>query len=126
MIGDVITATLPLMRSHAESLMTDACDVDRLTTVWNEESQKSVTTWATVYAAVPCHVEEPSVASRSLQTDEAVTLAAPLVKLPYTFDGVQPDDRVTVTGLDPVWVTHAAHDDSTHPVEMLLQCRRTR
>lgn len=126
MIGAVIAATLPLLRANAESLMTDACDIERLTTTWNEADQKSVTSWAPVYDGVPCHIEEPSVTSASILTDEAVTLEAPLVRVPYTFVGVEPDDRVSVANREPMFVTRAAHEDSTHPVEMLLQCRWTR
>lgn len=126
MIGDVITATLPWLRANAESLMADVCTIERLTTVWDEEEQKSVATWATVYAAVPCHVEEPSVSSVSMLTDEAVALETPVARIPYTYTGVEPDDRVSVTGRPPMFVTRAAHDDSTHPVEMLLACRWVR
>jgi len=123
MIGPVVAATLPLMRAHAQSLMTDACTIERLTSGWDEALQKTVTTWTTVHAAVPCHVEEPAASSRSLLTDEAVTLEAPLVKVAHDVAGVEPDDRVTIAGRDPMWVTRAAHDDPSHPVELLILCR---
>lgn len=126
MIGPVIAAALPLLRANAVSLMADTCTIERLATVWDEAEQKSVTTWAPVHADVPCHIEEPSVTSASLLTDEAVTLETPLVRLPHTFTGVEPDDRVSVAGREPMFVTRAAHDDATHPVEMLLDCRWTR
>jgi hypothetical protein len=126
MIGDVITAALPMLRAHAESLMTDTCTIERLTTVWDEADQRSETTWAAVHTDVPCHVEEPSVTRRSVLTEEPVTLETPLLSLPWTYDDVQPDDRVTMAGRDVMWVTRAAHDDSTHPVEYLVQCRWSR
>jgi hypothetical protein len=126
MIGDVIAATLPLLRASAESLMTDTCTIDRLTTVWDEAEQRSETTWADVHEDVPCHVEEPAVTSAVILTGEALTLETPLVRVPYTVTGVEPDDRVTVAGGPVMFVTRAAHDDSTHPVEMLLACRWTR
>ncbi len=110
MIGPVVAATLPLMRAHAQSLMTDACTIERLTSSWDEALQKTVTTWATVHAAVPCHVEEPASSSRSLLTDEAVTLESPLVKVAHDVAGVEPDDRVTIAGRDPMWATRAADD----------------
>lgn len=125
-IGAVVAATLPLMRANAESLMTDVCTIERADSVWDETLQRTVTTWTPVYADVPCHIEEPSVTMRSVLTEEPVTLEAPLVKVPHTFADVQPDDRVSVAGRDPLWVTRAAHDDFTHPVEMLLQCRWAR
>jgi hypothetical protein len=126
MIGQVIQRALPLLRANAESLMTDLCDIERLTTAWDEEEQKSVTTWEPVHEDVPCHVEEPSVNTAVILTGEALTLETPLVKIPHTFDGIEPDDRVSVVGHEPMFVTRAAHDDSTHPVEMLLACRWTR
>ena len=126
MIGNVIAAALPLFRANARSLMTDLCDIDRLTTSWDEAQQKSVTTWESVHADVPCHVEEPTVNTASLLTQEAVTLETPLVRIPHTFDGIEPDDRVSVVGHEPMFVTRAAHDDSTHPVEMLISCRWAR
>lgn len=126
MIGPVITATLPLMRAHAESLMTDVCAIDRQTgVVWDEGEQASVPVWEVVYATVPCHREESSVNVRTLLTDELVTPETPLFKIPVAYPGVQPDDRVTA-GSDVVWVTQVAPDDSTHPVELLMQCRRSR
>lgn len=126
MIGPVIAATLPLMRAHAQSLMTDACTIERLTSGWDEALQKTVTTWATIHAAVPCHLEGKPATSRSLLTDEAVTLEAPLVKVAHDVTGIEPDDRVTVTGHDPLWVTSTSLDDATHPVELLIQCRWSR
>ena len=125
MIGDVIAAALPLLRANAASLRTDVCTVERLTTAWDEAQQKTVTAWAPVQTAIPCHLEEPSASSRSLLTDEAVTLESPVVKVAHDVTGILPDDRVTVTGRAPLWVTQVAHDDSTHPVELLIQCRRS-
>ena len=123
MIGAAISAALPTLRANARSLMLDTCTIERLTSSWDEALQKTVTTWATVHAAVPCHVEEPAASSRSLLTDEAVTLEAPLVKVAHDVAGVEPDDRVTIAGRDPMWVTRAAHDDPSHPVELLILCR---
>jgi hypothetical protein len=126
MIGPVVAATLPLLRAHAQSLMTDVCTIERQSSSWDEAQQKTVTTWAPVHVDAPCHIEEPSVTMPSIVTEEAVTLETPLVKVPYTFVGIRPDDRVSVAGRDAMWVTRAAHDDSTHPVEMLLACRWAR
>lgn len=126
MIGPVIAATLPLMRANAESLMTSRCDVDRLTSAWDETEQKTVTTWAAVHTDVPCHIEEPAITGSVIVTDEALTLETPIVRFPVAFDGVLPNDRVTVADHEAMWVTRAAFDDSTHPVEYVLQCRWTR
>lgn len=126
MIGDVVAAALPTMRAHAASLRTSTCTIERQATVWDEAQQKSVTTWVAVHADLPCHVEEPAATSRSLLTEQTVTLETPLVSVAHDVTGIKPDDRVTVTGVGVMWVTRAAHDDSTHPVELLIQCRWSR
>lgn len=126
MIGAAISAALPLLRANAESLMTDRCTIDRQTTTWDEVEQESVTTWTTVYADVPCHVEESIVNARTLVTDERVTAETPVVRIPVAYPGVDPDDRLTVSGGPVLWVTQSAPEDSTHPVEFVVQCRRTR
>ena len=126
MIGPVITATLPLMRAHATSLRSSVCSIDRLVSVWDEAEQETVTTWDSVRAGIPCHVEEPSTASPSIVTGEAGLIEAPVVKGVHDVTGVEPDDRVTVVGGPVLWVTRAAPDDFTHPVEVLIQCRWVR
>lgn len=125
MIGPAITAALPLLRAQAESLMTDTCDIDRLTTAWDEDEQASVTTWASVHAGVSCHVEEPA-ATAGLVTGESASLESPVVKVAHDVVGIKPDDRVTVAGGPVLWVTRATPDDFTHPVELLIQCRWVR
>lgn len=126
MIGAAITAALPVMRAHAASLRLDTCTVERAVSAWSEADRKTVTTWSPVLADIPCHLDEPSASSGSLLTGEAVTLDAPLVRVAHDVVGILPDDRITVGAHPPLWVTHAAHDDSTHPVELLIQCRRVR
>lgn len=135
MIGEAVAAALPLMRLHAESLMSDTCKVDRQTgTAWDEEAQETVPTWEVVHADMPCHFDRSPATSRQLMTDEATTPVLPVIKGPVSFVGIKPDDRITVTAIgalsDPehlgavVWVTDVVSD--THPVERLIQCRWTR
>lgn len=126
MIGDVITAALPLLRANAESLHTDTCTIARLTTTWDEAQQKSVTTYAAVHADVPCHVESPVVTAQTLLTEETVAAEAPVVKASHLLTDIEPDDRVTLADGTVMWVTRAAADDLTHPVEMVIQCRWSR
>ena len=126
MIGDVITAALPMMRAQAKSLMTDTCTIERLTSTWDEAQQKTVTGWEPIHAGIPCHVESPVVASQTILTGELVAAESPAVKVEHTHTDIEPDDRVTVAGGDVMWVTRAAHDDPTHPVETVIQCRWTR
>lgn len=130
MIGDALAAALPMMRSQAESLMTDTCRVDRLAQVWSEDEQATVTTW-TLVASSPCHFDTEPATARSLATDEVVSQRSPSVRLPHTVLGVKPDDRVTITTVGPesdpahlgavVWVTQVATD--SHPVERVVECR---
>lgn len=131
MIGDALAAALPMMRAQAESLMTDTCAVDRLTSSWDEEQQTTVTSWAPVVAGSICHFSESSAAVRSLLTDEVVTQRSPSVRLPSSVSGVRPDDRVTIVTTGPtsdethagavVWVSHVPSD--SHPVERVIECR---
>ena len=116
MIGAAIAAALPILRAQAESLMTDLCTIER----------HDGTSWSTVHADLQCHLEEPSTTSRSLLTDEAVTPETPVLKVPATVVDVEPDDRVTIAGRAHLWVSRAAPDDSTTPVETLIQCRWSR
>lgn len=124
MLGQDIADALPELRAQAESLMTGSCDIHRQTTVWDEAQQKSVTTWAPVHLGVPCAFDEPQITSRALLADEAVTPRSPQVKIPVAFDGVKPNDRVTVAGVGVVWVTHAPVRDNQ--VQRRLECRWTR
>lgn len=126
MIGPVIVAALPLLRASAESLMTSTCTIDRLTTTWDEEAQETTSTWEAVHEGIPCHLETAS-ASLAVVTAEAATLETPILRVPYTVDDIEPDDRITVTGQpEPLWATRAAPEDATHPVEVLVLCRWVR
>ena len=124
MIGNDIAAALPELRAQAESLMADVCDIDRLTTAWDEGEQATVTTWTPVHADVPCALDIPPANVRGLLTDEAVTAEVPVVKVSVDVTGVEPDDRVTIAGVGVVWVTHVPV--RTNQVQRRLQCRWVR
>lgn len=124
MIGQDIADALPELRAQAESLMTDACDVHRLTTGWDEAAQKTTTTWAPVHIAVPCAFVSPPATARVLLTDEAVTPARPVVKVSVDVVGILPDDRVTVATGHVVFVTDVP--TRTNQVQRRLECRWTR
>ena len=126
MIGSAISAALPVLRANAQSLMSDTFTVDRPATGFSEVEQRSVSAWVPVVAATPCHVETSPAASRVLVTGESASPETPLVKTLHSVSGVQPDDRLTVAGHPPFWVTSVTLDDPTHPVELLIQCRRLR
>lgn len=122
MIGDDVAAALPEMRAHAESLMRGRCTIDRGTSEWN--GTKTVDVWEPVHEDVPCRLEVAPVASRSLLADEVVTAEAPVVKVPVRFEGIRPDDRVTLADGQVLWVTHVpVYDDM---VQRRIVCRWTR
>lgn len=131
MIGDAITAALPILRTNAESLQIDRCRIERETSDFDEETQQTVVVWELVRDDVPCHFDQPSVSSQSLLTDELTTVDSPLLATHYSVTDALPDDRVTiVSSADPLlagatlWVTQVSGD--THPVERLIQCRWVR
>jgi hypothetical protein len=124
MIGHDIAAALPELRAEAESLMVETCDIERMTTVWDEEAQATTTTWVPVHMDASCALDMPPATSRALLTDEAVTPEHPVVKVPVTLTGIEPDDRVTVAGVGVVWVTHVPL--RSNQVQRRLECRRTR
>lgn len=121
MLGAGIDALLPELRAQAESLMTDSCVIERLTSGWDEAQQKTVTTWAPVHADVPCVLEDPAAGGRVVIADSVTTPVSPLVKIPVTFEGIKPDDRVTLASGPVVWVTDAPA--RTHQVQVRLLCR---
>lgn len=134
MIGSQITAALPVLRSQARSMMLDTVTIDRLDgIVWDEELQKSVANWVQIAADVPANIDMPPATTRALVTDEVVTPGEPVVKVPITVDGVEPDDRVTVTAVSPsgdpelvgavFWVTY--NRNRTTAVSRRLECRWT-
>ena len=121
MIGHDIAAALPAMRAEAESLMVSRCTIERLTTVWDEVEQKTMTTWADVHSDIPCALTVPSASSRALLAGEAVTPETPIVKVPVTVDGIEANDRVTLADGTVAWVTHSPIRD--HQVLRRLVCR---
>lgn len=121
MIGDAISAALPLLRAHAESLMVESCDIERESSTWSEDLQKTVVSWLPVAMSVPCYTGGSSGGPRSLAAGEAVTSDSPSVHAPHTLAGVEPDDRVTVSSGAVLWVSHVPIDP--YPVEALLECR---
>jgi hypothetical protein len=124
MIGEDVAAALPELRAQAESLMTDSCDIHRLTSTWSEVLQKTVTSWAPVHLAAPCAFVTPPASARALLTGEAVTPEFPVVKVSVSVTGIEPDDRVTVASGAVVWVTHIP--ERTNQVQRRLECRWVR
>ena len=123
MIGDAISASLPLLRAHAESLMVESCTIERESLAWDEAAQASVSTWTLVHSG-RCAVAMPPQSSRTMVAEEAATLDRPVVKVPVSVAGIRPDDRVTVAGVGVFWVTHVPV--RSHQVQRRLECRWVR
>ena len=124
MIGHDIAAALPELRAQAESLMVDRCDIDRLVSVWDEAEQKTVTTWTSIHADVPCTLLPPNATGPAVIMDELGTAETRTVRIPYGIDGIEQDDRVTVAGVGVLWVSHVAV--RSHMTSGRLSCRWTR
>ena len=121
MLGAGIDALLPALRQQAESTMVDTCAIDREVSAWDEALQRTVTSWVTVHAGVPCALTDPGASVQVISAGETVTQIFPLVKIPVAFEGVEPDDRVTLASGPVVWVTDAPV--RTQQVLRRLQCR---
>ena len=123
MLGDDITAALPELRAHAESLMVDECVVERRTgRVLNEDTLEYVDQWAPVWSG-QCRVQvrqtQPAVEDTA---GRVFTVTDAVVQLPVTGAVFADDDRVTVTASrhDPALVgvvfTVLSREVKTHPV----------
>jgi hypothetical protein len=124
MIGHDIDAALPELRAQAESPMVDVCDIHRASAGWDEASQETTVTWASVHAGVPCTLLPPSQSDREIITDEVTTREARTIRVPFGIKGIKADDRVTVAGHGTFWVSHVV--ERTHMTSERLICRRTR
>jgi len=122
-IIDDVRAELPTMREQAESLMTDTCLVEREVKTWDPVAKKSVTSWSTVHADLPCQLRMPAAMARTTVSDQVVTQTTPQVKVKHDTPGIQPDDRITVRG-KTLWVTHVP--DYSHMVQCRIECREVR
>ena len=105
MLGDDLTAALPELRAHAESMMVDACRVERVTgTRFDRILGVDVADTSLVYAG-PCRVKAVDAQSASAGTDSvAWGVHVDEVHLPVAgSEDVRPLDVVTVTGsaMDP-------------------------
>ena len=100
MLGDDVTAALPELRAHAESLMVDACTITRGgEPVWDDASGTYTPgTGTTVYDG-PCRVRMPSPDGSETASGEATwSLRGAFVSVPIdTSAGVRVGDVVTVT-----------------------------
>lgn len=121
MIGDAIEAVLPLQRDFARSLMQETCTIERVSSQWDEQLQRSVTTTTVVAADVPCYGSGWDTSGPTLVTDETVAVSTPTIHAPHTLAGVRRDDRITHSSGAVMWVSDVPLDP--YPVETLVRCR---
>jgi hypothetical protein len=109
MLGDVISGALPAMRAQAESLMVDACVIDRPTgETLNETTGQMVPTFADVYTG-KCRLQDVGTQAGSPNAGEhQFVVVGHVVQLPIDATVYEIGDRVrmTVVTLDPALVGH--------------------
>lgn len=117
-------------REIQESVMLDACRIERGTVVFDRVAGQDVETWETVWEG-PARYPRADAQSRVVVTGETITPATPTVKIPWHVDGVRPDDRVTCTSSQTpasvgriLWVTDTS--PRTYQSAVTLICREVR
>lgn len=130
MLGYDIGATLPWLQAQAESLMVDACIIDRPAgdPVLNESTGQMETTYAPVYTG-PCRVQAPGTQGANPNAGEhQFTVLGHVVQLPIDATAYAVGDRVRITTatFDPALVgrtfTVASLMHKTHPTARRLVC----
>ena len=123
----IATETVPLFQAHWADRFTDTCTIIRTTgqTLNTTTGAYSAGTPTTVYSGA-CLVR-PQAASSAQFGGEQVELRGYNVFVPYTVEGVLPDDVVTVTSttdgeLDgKTLIVHNVQSD-TYNTRRLLEC----
>lgn len=117
-------------REIQDSVMHDACRIERETTEFDRETGQDITVWTEVYAG-QCRFPRADAAGRVIVTGETITPAVPTVKIPWHVQDVQADDRITCTdSLTPanvgrvLWVTDTS--PRTFQSAVNLTCREVR
>ena len=139
MIHDDIARVLPELQAHAESMMVDACRIERRAVdengepvrVMDPETLAYVDSWETVYEG-KARVQRPSSTSdHAADAGEYVFgVESVLAQLPLSATGIKRGDRLTVTTLGPLSdpdllgadVTVRANLTKTHPTKRTLIC----
>jgi hypothetical protein len=134
MLGHDISAALPELRAHAESLMVDTLVVDVPTggTTIDPDTLAEVPTYGAPIYSGPGRIQRPG----SLSPRENVAggyefdVRAVLAQLPLTAVGITAGARVTVTAVGPLTdpdllglvATVQANLTKTHPTKRTLVC----
>ena len=130
MLGQEIAAALPELRAHAESLMVDACVIERATgeTTFDPVTLEEVPVYAPVHSG-KCRIQRPDT-----QTRETVVGGIEFAQrgvygqLPLSAVGIRKGDRLTVTAVgdttDPdllgLVASVEANLTKTHPTKRTL------
>lgn len=122
MIANEILAALPRLRSEAESLMTDAAIIERVTgTTLDPDNGARVKTWSLVQES-PARILRVQVQIRDQQAaGQSLTQATVEGRLPWHVSDLRLGDRVTLTASgDPrllgLPITLTEVDHATHAV----------
>lgn len=137
MIHDDIARVLPELQAHAESMMVDACRIERRAVdengepvrVMDPETLAYEDSWETVYEG-KARVQRPSTSSDHAADAGEFQFGVESVELqlPIAVAGVRRGDRVTVTSstFDPdlldVVATVRVNLTKTHPTKRTLIC----
>jgi hypothetical protein len=136
MLGDAITAALPELRAHAESLMVDTCTVTRASSgapvVDNNNGTVTPAAPRTIYSG-PCRVQVPDAAEKIEEAGgDALSVQAAIISLPVAgSEAVAVGDVVTVTSAtfdadlaEVDYVVRGLHRKS-HATARRLRCEET-
>lgn len=98
MLGDDLAANLPLIRAEAESLMTDAAIIERVTgTTLDPDNGARVKVWSLVQES-PARILRVQVQIRDQQAaGQSLTQATVEGRLPWHVSDLRLGDRVTLT-----------------------------
>ena len=109
MLGYDVAATLPELRAQAESLMVDACIIDRLTGQSAPDPTTGVVapTYGAAFYTGRCRLQDAVTASDSANAGEhEFTVLGRILQLPVDATAYRVGDRVRITAsaLDPALV----------------------
>ena len=129
MLGHDVAATLPELRAQAESLMVDACVIDRQSgETLNVTTGQMTPTYAPVYSG-RCRVQAPGTQGGNPNAGEhQFTVLGHVVQLPIDATVYAVGDRVRITAasLDPALVgrvfTVTSLMHKSHPTSRRLVC----
>lgn len=134
MLGDAITAALPEMRAHAESLMVDTLVVDVPTggTTIDPDSLEEVPEYGAPIYNGPGRIQRSGAMSPrdSVAGGFEFGVGTPIAQLPLSATGIPKGARVTVAAigattdpdLDGLVATVQANLTKTHPTKRTLVC----